>query len=83
MRVKCFAQEHNALLRPAGLEPGPHDPVSRGPFLESPGNFSGPKPEFGIKARRVARVPAHKGVHFVPLTVTLKKGPISLKGKRI
>ena len=27
--------------------------MSWGPFLESPGNFSGPKPEFGIKTQRV------------------------------
>ena len=37
---------------------------TRGPVLESPGNFSGSKPEFGIKTwREVARV------HFVLLTV--------------
>ena len=43
-----------------------------GPFLESPSNFSGPRPEFGIKTRRaVARALAHKRVHFVSLTVTL------------
>ena len=45
--------------------------ATRGPFLESPGNFLGPKPEFGIKTRRVvACVLAHKRVYFVSLTVT-------------
>ena len=40
-----------------------------GPFLEIPGNFSGPKPKFEIKTRKaVARVLAHKQVHFVSLT---------------
>ena len=28
MRVKCLAQEHNAVPQP-GLEPGPFDPESR------------------------------------------------------
>ena len=26
MRVKCLVQEHNAVMSPAGLEPGPLDP---------------------------------------------------------
>ena len=57
------------LQRPTTLIPFYRD---RGPFFESPGNFSGPRPEFGIKTRRaVARALAHKRVHFVSLTVTL------------
>ena len=44
---------------------------SRGPFLESPDNFWGPRPEFGIKTQRlVAGVLAHKRVHSVSLTDT-------------
>ena len=40
-----------------------------GLFLESPGNFSDPKPKFEIKTRRVvAQVLAHKPMHFVSLT---------------
>ena len=41
----------------------------RGPFLESPGNFSGPKSNFQIKIQRIrARVLANKLLHFVSLT---------------
>ena len=40
-----------------------------GPFLESPGSFTGPKPKFKIKTLRVvARVLAHKQAYFVSLT---------------
>ena len=42
---------------------------TRGPFLESPGSFSGPKLKFEIKIRRlVALVLAGKPVHFASLT---------------
>ena len=41
MRVKCLAQEHNAVPRP-GLEPGPLDPESRPPRL----------PQFLFRLRR-------------------------------
>ena len=40
-----------------------------GPFLESPGNFSGPKSDFPIEIHRIrARVLANKLHHFVSLT---------------
>ena len=43
--------------------------MTRGPFLENPGTFSGPEPKFEIKTWRVvARVLAHKPVRFVSLT---------------
>ena len=35
MRVKCLAQEHNAMTRP-GLEPGPLDPESTALTTRSP-----------------------------------------------
>ena len=42
---------------------------SRGPFLESPGNFSGPKSNIQIEIQRIrARVLASKLLHFVSLT---------------
>ena len=42
---------------------------TRGPFLESPVNFSGPKSNIQIKIERIrARVPARKLLHFVSLT---------------
>ena len=42
---------------------------SRGPFLESPGNFSGPKSNIQIEIKRIrARVLASKLLHFVSLT---------------
>ena len=41
----------------------------RGPFLESPGNFSGPKSDFQIEIQRIrARVLANKLLLFVSLT---------------
>ena len=41
----------------------------RGPFLESPVNFSGPKTNIQIKIKRIrARFPARKLLHFVSLT---------------
>ena len=43
----------------------------QGPFLESPGNFSGPKSNFEIEIQRIrARVLAKKLLHFVLLTDT-------------
>ena len=52
----------------------------QGPFLESPGSFSGPKPKFELKMWRVvAQVLAHISVHFVSLTdsfIVLNKPPI-------
>ena len=43
--------------------------VFRGPFLESPGNFSGPKSDFQIEIQRIrARVLANKLLLFVSLT---------------
>ena len=42
---------------------------SRGPFLERPGNFSGPKSNIQVEIKRVrARVLAKKLLHFVSLT---------------
>ena len=42
---------------------------SRGPFLERPGNFSGPKSDIQIEIKRTrARVLARKLLHFVSLT---------------
>ena len=35
MRVKCLAQEHNAMTRP-GLEPGPSDPESNALIIRPP-----------------------------------------------
>ena len=41
----------------------------RGPFLESPGNFSGPKSNIVIEIKRLkARVLASKLLHFVLVT---------------
>ena len=41
----------------------------RGPFLQSPDNFSGPKSNIQIEIKRIrARVLASKIVHFVSLT---------------
>ena len=41
----------------------------RGPFLERPGNFSGPKSNIQIEIKRIrARVLARKLLHFVLLT---------------
>ena len=43
--------------------------LSKGPFLESPGNFSGPKSNIQIEIYRIrARVLADKLLHFVSLT---------------
>ena len=42
---------------------------SWGPFLESPGNFSGPKSNIQIEVKRIgARLLASKLLHFVSLT---------------
>ena len=41
---------------------------SRGPFLQSPGNFTGPKSNIQIEIQRIrARVLASKLMHFVSL----------------
>ena len=51
------------------LAVGPNVIVSRGPFLESPGNFSGPKSNIQMEIKRIrARLLASKLLHFVPLT---------------
>ena len=43
--------------------------VPRGPFLESPGNFSGPKLNIKIEMKRIrARVLRSKLLHFASLT---------------
>ena len=43
-------------------------PVTWGPFLESPGNFSGPKSNIQTDIKRIrARVLASKLLHFVSL----------------
>ena len=43
--------------------------MNRGPFLESPGNFSGPKSNIQIEIKRIrARLLASKLLHFVSLT---------------
>ena len=43
-------------------------PVDRGPFLESPGNLTGPKPYFEMKiSRKVGCVLTSNEVHFVSL----------------
>ena len=42
--------------------------VTRGPFLERPGNLTGPKSYFEIKvSRKVGRVLTYNEVHFVSL----------------
>ena len=42
---------------------------TRGPFLERPGNFSGPKSNIQVEIKRVrARFLAKKLLHFVSLT---------------
>ena len=42
--------------------------MSRGPFLERPGNLTGPESDFDIKvARKVGRVLTSDEVHFVSL----------------
>ena len=43
--------------------------ASWGPFLESPGNFSGPKSKIQIEIQRIRpRVPASRLLHFVSLS---------------
>ena len=55
---------HVSLLK---LSSKPQAP--RGPFLESPVNFSGPKSNIQIEIKRIrARVLASKLLHFVSLT---------------
>ena len=54
-----------------GHHQGKAENVTRGPFLESPGNFSGPKSNIHgqIEIKRIrARVLASKLLHFVSLT---------------
>ena len=63
----------------------PHLHVNRGPFLKSPGNFSGPKSniQIEIKKKIIARVLASKLLHFVSLTdgfILLHK-TVKTKGK--
>ena len=44
------------------------DVQARGPFLEGPGNLTGPESNFGIKVwRKVGRVLTSDEVHFVSL----------------
>ena len=43
--------------------------MTKGPFLESPGNFSGPKSNIQIEIQRIrAQVLTSKLLHFVSLT---------------
>ena len=50
-----------------GLEK--HGMKTWGPFLESPGNFSGPKSNFQTEKQKIrARVLVNKLLHFVSLT---------------
>ena len=43
--------------------------IARGPFLESPVNFTGPKSNIQIEIKRIrARVLASEQLHFVSLT---------------
>jgi len=50
------------------VNPG-NEVVPWGPFLESPGNFSGPKSNIQIELQRIrARVLANKLLHFVSFT---------------
>ena len=43
--------------------------LARGPFLERPGNFSGPKSNIQIEIQRIrAQVLASRLLHFVSLT---------------
>ena len=49
--------------------PLPVNDLNRGPFLESPGNFSGPKSNIQIEIKRIrARLLASRLLHFVSLT---------------
>ena len=62
MRVKCLAQEHNTMSLATAR--------TWGPFLEIPGNLTGPKSCFEIKvSRKVGRVLASNEVNFVSLAV--------------
>ena len=61
--------EAEAQLPAAVRELRPRQNEPRGPFLESPGNFSGPKSNIQIEIKRIrARVLASKLLHFVSLT---------------
>ena len=45
-----------------------------GPFLQSPGNFTGPKSKIQIEIKRIrARVLAIKLLHFVSLLIVLSR----------
>ena len=60
MRVKCLAQEHNVM--------SPVRARTWGPFLERPGNLTGPKLYFETKfSRKVGCVLTSNEVHFVSL----------------
>ena len=51
-----------------GAEPGRAKDESRGPFLERPGNLTGPESDFDIKVtRKVRLVLTSDEVHFVSL----------------
>ena len=57
------------LIRLPHLPGVPHLHVNRGPFLERPGNFPGPKSNIQVEIKRVrARVLAKKLLHFVSWT---------------
>ena len=47
------------------------DDLTRGPFLESPGNLTGPKSNSQIKVSKVSCVLASNEVHFVSLADNL------------
>ena len=58
VRVKCLAQEHNTM--------SPARARTRGPFLESPDNLTGPKSYIEIKVlRKVGHVLTSDKVQFV------------------
>ena len=60
VRVKCLAQEHNTM--------SPARARTRGPFLESPDNLTGPKSYIEIKVlRKVGHVLTSNKVQFVSL----------------
>ena len=60
VRVKCLTQEHNTM--------SPARARTRGPFLDRPGNLTGPISYFEIKvSRRVGCVLTSNEVQFVSL----------------
>ena len=59
-----FPEENKGLVKGRSLESGTSPMVNRGPFLQSPGNFSGPKSNIQIEIKGIkARVLASKILH--------------------